>query len=135
MKHPAATAVPITPATFGPIACMSRKFEGLYSLPTLFDTLAAIGTAELASCEQDKDISQQFPCGEYKLCHNISWESIPCSSSDFCHRLWRRYRLSGAAEELCHEYGILQPYLLCEHTGRADHWNQVNTRADDICYP
>lgn len=26
---PAATAVPITPATFGPIACMSRKFAGL----------------------------------------------------------------------------------------------------------
>ena len=26
---PAATAVPITPATFGPIACMSRKLEGL----------------------------------------------------------------------------------------------------------
>ncbi len=28
---PAATAVPMTPATFGPIACMSRKLEG-YSL-------------------------------------------------------------------------------------------------------
>lgn len=26
---PAATAEPITPATFGPIACMSRKFAGL----------------------------------------------------------------------------------------------------------
>ena len=26
MKVPAATAVPITPATFGPIACISRKF-------------------------------------------------------------------------------------------------------------
>ena len=25
---PAATAEPITPATFGPIACMSRKFDG-----------------------------------------------------------------------------------------------------------
>lgn len=25
-KTPAATAEPITPATFGPIACMSRKF-------------------------------------------------------------------------------------------------------------
>ena len=25
---PAATAEPITPATFGPIACMSRKFAG-----------------------------------------------------------------------------------------------------------
>ena len=27
---PAATAVPITPATLGPIACMSRKFAGLH---------------------------------------------------------------------------------------------------------
>ena len=26
---PAATAEPITPATFGPMACMSRKFAGL----------------------------------------------------------------------------------------------------------
>ena len=26
---PAATAVPITPATLGPIACMSKKLEGL----------------------------------------------------------------------------------------------------------
>ena len=43
---PAATAEPITPATFGPIACMSRKFCGLASRPTLFTTLAAIGTAE-----------------------------------------------------------------------------------------
>ena len=28
---PAATAEPITPATLGPIACISRKFEGLAS--------------------------------------------------------------------------------------------------------
>jgi hypothetical protein len=27
---PAATAVPITPATLGPIACMSRKLAGLH---------------------------------------------------------------------------------------------------------
>jgi hypothetical protein len=27
---PAATAVPITPATLGPIACINRKLEGLY---------------------------------------------------------------------------------------------------------
>ena len=26
---PAATAVPITPETFGPMACISRKFDGL----------------------------------------------------------------------------------------------------------
>ena len=46
MKHPAATAVPITPATFGPIACMSRKFVGSSSAPTFWDTRAAIGTAD-----------------------------------------------------------------------------------------
>src|SRR5690554_617085 len=43
---PAATAEAITPATFGPIACISRKFCGLDSKPTLFDTRAAIGTAD-----------------------------------------------------------------------------------------
>ena len=30
----AATAVPITPATFGPIACIRRKFVGSASAPT-----------------------------------------------------------------------------------------------------
>ena len=34
MKVPAATAVPITPATFGPMACISRKFVGSASAPT-----------------------------------------------------------------------------------------------------
>ena len=46
MKVPAATAVPITPATFGPIACISRKFVGSASAPTFWDTRAAIGTAD-----------------------------------------------------------------------------------------
>ena len=46
MKQPAATAVPITPATLGPIACISRKFVGSASAPTFWDTLAAIGTAD-----------------------------------------------------------------------------------------
>ena len=45
-RTPAATAEPITPATFGPIACMSRKFVGSASAPTFWDCLAAIGTAE-----------------------------------------------------------------------------------------
>ena len=43
---PAATALPNTPATFGPIACISKKLWGLASSPTLFTTRAAIGTAE-----------------------------------------------------------------------------------------
>ena len=34
MKVPAATAVPITPATLGPIACISRKLVGSASAPT-----------------------------------------------------------------------------------------------------
>ena len=33
-KKPAATAEPITPATLGPIACIRRKFVGLYFLPS-----------------------------------------------------------------------------------------------------
>lgn len=31
---PAATAVPITPATFGPMACINRKLLGFASCPT-----------------------------------------------------------------------------------------------------
>ena len=46
IKTPAAIAEPITPATFGPIACISKKFCGFDSNPTLFATLDAIGTAE-----------------------------------------------------------------------------------------
>ena len=34
IKVPAATAVPITPATFGPMACISRKLVGSASAPT-----------------------------------------------------------------------------------------------------
>ena len=36
----------MTPATFGPIACMSRWFESSASRPTRLTTRAAIGTAE-----------------------------------------------------------------------------------------
>ena len=36
----------MTPATFGPIACINRKFVGSASAPTFCDTLAAIGTAD-----------------------------------------------------------------------------------------
>ena len=43
---PAATAEPITPATFGPIACISRKFVGFSCAPTFCETRAAIGTAD-----------------------------------------------------------------------------------------
>ena len=43
---PAATALPSTPATFGPIACINKKLCGLASKPTLLTTRAAIGTAD-----------------------------------------------------------------------------------------
>ena len=43
---PAATAEPMTPATLGPIACMSRKFLGFSAWPTFWLTRAAMGTAE-----------------------------------------------------------------------------------------
>ena len=46
MNTPAAIAVPITPATFGPMACISRKLVGSSSAPTFWDTRAAIGTAD-----------------------------------------------------------------------------------------
>ena len=44
--HEGKISEPITPATFGPIACISRKFCASDSSPTLFDTRAAIGTAD-----------------------------------------------------------------------------------------
>ena len=43
---PAAIAEPITPATFGPIACIRRKFWLSASNPILLETRAAIGTAD-----------------------------------------------------------------------------------------
>ena len=43
---PAATVEPITPATFGPIACINKKLLGFASCPTFCDTRAAIGTAD-----------------------------------------------------------------------------------------
>jgi hypothetical protein len=42
----AAIAEPITPATFGPMACINKKLCGSVSSPTLLETRAAIGTAE-----------------------------------------------------------------------------------------
>jgi len=45
-RTPAATAEPMTPATFGPIACINRKFCGFACRPILLATRAAIGTAE-----------------------------------------------------------------------------------------
>ena len=45
-RAPAATADPITPAIFGPIACISKKFLGFSDCPIFWTTLAAIGTAE-----------------------------------------------------------------------------------------
>ena len=44
--NPAAQAEPMTPATLGPIACISRKLEGFSFCPTTWDTRAAIGTAD-----------------------------------------------------------------------------------------
>jgi len=52
---PAATAEPITPATLGPMECMSRKLEGFAFCPSICDTRAAIGTADYA-CRTDQRI-------------------------------------------------------------------------------
>jgi hypothetical protein len=45
-RIPAATALPITPATFGPMACISKWLVLSYSNPTTCETLALSGTAE-----------------------------------------------------------------------------------------
>jgi hypothetical protein len=45
-RIPAATAEPITPATFGAIACISKWFDGSSRKPSICDTLALSGTAE-----------------------------------------------------------------------------------------
>ena len=39
-------AEPMTPATLGPMACISRKLEGLAFWPSRLDTRAAMGTAD-----------------------------------------------------------------------------------------
>ena len=44
-RAPAATAEPMTPATLGPMACMSRKLWRSYSRPRLLEIRALIGTA------------------------------------------------------------------------------------------
>ena len=42
IRTPAATAEPITPATFGPIACIRRKLAGLACWPTFCETRADV---------------------------------------------------------------------------------------------
>ena len=46
IKIPAATAEPMTPDTFGAMACISRWFDGLYFRPSTSETRAASGTAD-----------------------------------------------------------------------------------------
>lgn len=58
---PAATAEPITPATLGPIACISRWLSGSNSRPTIWDTLALSGTAETPA----------FPINGLSLCPSL----------------------------------------------------------------
>ena len=60
MRTPAAIAEPMTPATFGPMACISRKFAGFSFWPTTWETRAAIGTAETPAEHppQNKRLSQ-----------------------------------------------------------------------------
>ena len=65
MNVPAATAVPITPATLGPIACISRKLVGSASAPTFWDTRAANGITERvlrlsAGIEDEKDLIEDL---------------------------------------------------------------------------
>src|SRR4030042_1758991 len=43
---PAGAAVPLPPATLGPMACISRKLPGFSLWPSFWETRAAIGTAE-----------------------------------------------------------------------------------------
>ena len=45
-RIPAATAEPITPATFGPIACISKQLVESYSKPITCEIRAESGTAE-----------------------------------------------------------------------------------------
>ena len=57
-RIPAATAEPITPATFGPIAWVSRWLDGSASSPTDSDTLAESGTADTPALPIRKKIEQ-----------------------------------------------------------------------------
>ena len=61
---PAATPDPITPATLGPIACISRKFVGLAFCPCTCDTRAAIGSAGVSAVPMAARVSQKVGAEE-----------------------------------------------------------------------
>ena len=74
-RTPAATADPITPAIFGPMACINRKFLGFSSCPSFCTTLAAIGTAETPA---DPIIGFIFPFESlYIIFPNITPPTVP----------------------------------------------------------
>ena len=81
MKVPAATAVPITPATFGPIACISRKLVGSASAPTFWDTRAAIGTADTPA----EPISGLILPPD-KLAHQLTKQNAACGTERECNQ-------------------------------------------------
>ena len=81
MNVPAATAVPITPATFGPIACISRKFVGSASAPTFWDTRAAIGTADTPA-EPISGLTLPL-C---KLAHQLTKQDTGCCTERKCNQ-------------------------------------------------
>ena len=73
MRIPAATAEPITPATLGPMACISRKLEGFSLWPTSLRNAGshrhggnACGTdqrVDLAAGERVHHLAAQDTCG------------------------------------------------------------------------
>ena len=84
MKVPAATAVPITPATFGPIACISRKFVGSASAPTFWDTRACHRNGRY-TCRTN----QRIDLAAGKLAHQFSKKNTSCGTECECSQTQR----------------------------------------------
>ena len=66
---PAATAEPITPATLGPIACISRKLPGFSAWPTFWENTGRHGHRRHA-CRANEGVD--LPAGE--LIHELAEE-------------------------------------------------------------
>ena len=75
IRIPAATAEPITPATLGPIACISRKLVGSVSAPTFWETRAAMGTADTPA-EPIKGFTLP-PVAIYMILPNRTPQAVP----------------------------------------------------------
>ena len=89
MNVPAATAVPITPATFGPIACIRRKLLGSASEPTFLGY-----TCCHRNCRYTCGTDQRVYLTMSYLAHNLTEDNTCCSTQSECNQT-QNYDLDG----------------------------------------